>query len=54
LPPNSIRTRFHLREETARDPFFKGLAASGSHTAAMGAVPHHHRIALRIALGDDR
>src|ERR1700739_4871929 len=26
---------FHLSEDTARDTFFKGLAASGWHTAAM-------------------
>ena len=26
---------FHLNEDTARDSFFKGLAASGWHTAAM-------------------
>jgi acyl dehydratase len=26
---------FHLSEETARDTFFKGLAASGWHTAAL-------------------
>jgi acyl dehydratase len=35
LPPNSTRSPFHLDETLASDTIFRGLAASGWHTAAM-------------------
>ena len=34
-PPNSIRSPFHLDEAAARATIFRGLAASGWHTAAL-------------------